>query len=87
MSPEWARSVRDRYRDNGIAFHFKQWGEWGPVTGHHYSDLESRSEPADIVRKLGKKAAGRSLDGRTWDEFPKPDGGRATARLRRTAHL
>jgi protein gp37 len=79
MSPEWARSVRDRCRDNGIAFHFKQWGEWAPVAGHHYSDLESRSEPADTVRKLGKKAAGRSLDGRTWDEFPKPDGVRASA--------
>lgn len=30
MRPEWAESVRDQARDQGVAFFFKQWGAWGP---------------------------------------------------------
>lgn len=53
MHPEWARHLRDQAVANGVAYHFKQFGE-------HNSDLVH----------VGKKAAGRELDGRTWDEFP-----------------
>ena len=29
MFPDWARSIRDQCRQaSGVAFHFKQWGEW-----------------------------------------------------------
>jgi protein gp37 len=31
------------------------------------------------MTRRGKHHAGRELDGRTWDEFPNPDGGRASA--------
>lgn len=31
MHPAWARSVRDRCLAKGIAFFFKQWGEWAPL--------------------------------------------------------
>lgn len=30
MHPEWARSLRDQCKAAGVAFHFKQWGEWAP---------------------------------------------------------
>jgi protein gp37 len=30
MHPGWARSVRDQCQSAGVAFHFKQWGEWAP---------------------------------------------------------
>jgi len=30
MHPDWARSLRDQCNAAGAAFHFKQWGEWGP---------------------------------------------------------
>lgn len=30
MHPDWARSVRDQCADAGMAFFFKQWGEWAP---------------------------------------------------------
>lgn len=33
MHPDWARSLRDQCQAAGVAFHFKQWGEWGPDTG------------------------------------------------------
>lgn len=30
MHPDWARSLRDQCVSAGVAFHFKQWGEWSP---------------------------------------------------------
>jgi protein gp37 len=41
--------------------------------GHHLPDLTGRGANGDeavVVRRVGKKAAGRVLDGRTWDEMP-----------------
>ena len=32
MHLDWARSLRDQCVDEEVAFHFKQWGEWAPVT-------------------------------------------------------
>lgn len=37
-----------------------------PVAGWWAYDLEHEA----IFRKVGKHAAGRRLDGRTWDELP-----------------
>jgi protein gp37 len=93
MDPEWVRDLRDRCVDAGIAFHFKQWGEWAPTGGFalggvsHDSDgrrriLGSRIDRdglREVLTRVGKKTAGRELDGRTWDQFPRPDGGRASA--------
>jgi protein gp37 len=31
MHPAWARGLRDQASSAGIAFHFKQWGEWFPI--------------------------------------------------------
>lgn len=66
MHPDWARSLRDQCQAAGVAFHFKQWGEYAPrMCAIGLDDpLEER-----LVR-IGKKAAGRLLDGRTWDELP-----------------
>lgn len=119
MHPDWVRSIRDQCRDAGIAFHFKQWGEWLPISemsseetdalyksnriAREYETQATLDElygctcrvatnvvrydgkygPIDEVRfeaiagvlamqtfRIGKKAAGRELDGRTWDEMP-----------------
>jgi protein gp37 len=56
MQPAWVESIRDQCSRAGVAFFFKQWGSFGVKDG--------------IIAKLGKKAAGRVLDGRTWDEYP-----------------
>jgi protein gp37 len=59
MHPDWARFLRDQCVSL-VPFFFKQWGEYLPVGGpEHYA-----------FEKMGKKKAGRVLDGRTWDEFP-----------------
>lgn len=30
MHPQWARDIRDQCQSAGVAFFFKQWGEWAP---------------------------------------------------------
>jgi protein gp37 len=77
MEPDWARQIRDDCNRVGIAFLFKQWGEHVTVDQmtpecftswdiKHGSDLY----PSGVQWQVGKKAAGRLLDERTWDEYP-----------------
>jgi protein gp37 len=33
MHPDWPRALRDQCAAAGVAFFFKQWGEWAPVSG------------------------------------------------------
>src|SRR6185503_1734213 len=90
MHPDWARSLRDQCASAGVAFHFKQWGEWVPadapeaaqsVRAHQFDKIDfvpndgSRKidDPALNViamARVGKRAAGRLLDGREHNEFP-----------------
>lgn len=63
MQEEWAISLRDQCVSEGIPYFFKQWGEFHPTSEH----LDGER----FMIRVGKKAAGRLLDGRTWDEFPK----------------
>jgi protein gp37 len=75
MHPQWARDLRDQCVAAGVPFLFKQWGEWGPGSvGNHTAPMECDGGP---LWKVGKHAAGRLLDGRTWDEFPTIRGGQA----------
>lgn len=63
MRPEWARSLRDQCALWAVPFMFKQWGQFA------WCEYEDR--PADSFEvPVGKKKAGRELDGRTHDEFP-----------------
>jgi protein gp37 len=77
MHPDWARSIRDQCVKWGVAFHFKQWGEWKPVSGpDHVGAWPERVDywgDGTVSGRVGKKAAGRNLDGRTWDEWPEQD--------------
>ena len=43
MHPAWARSIRDQCAAAGVAFHFKQWGEWLP--GQNDPHLACRDMP------------------------------------------
>lgn len=79
MHPDWARSVRDQCAAAGVPFLFKQWGEWAPPPleadtagalrcragdrAHVFPDLQQ-------MGRVGKKAAGRLLDGVQHDGFP-----------------
>ena len=75
MNPAWVESLRDQCAAAGTAFHFKQWGHWGPDTrnapksAHRVEVIGRDGRPLTLVR-LGKHATGRRLDGRTWDGLP-----------------
>ena len=71
MHSSWIRSLRDQCVNANVPFFFKQWGEWtGP--GFSFPDNDPTAIREDEVARyrVGKKAAGRELDGRTWDEMP-----------------
>ena len=80
MDPNWARGIRDQCVAAGVPFFFKGWGVWVPVDQwkatcqekvtiansgrvHHWPD------GSDGLR-IGKKAAGRLLDGQEHNEMP-----------------
>jgi protein gp37 len=80
MHPDWARGLRNQCEAAGVPFLFKQWGEWIPA-GQPYPgqgdgewapirefgyDEEGRTR----LHRIGKKAAGRLLDGVEWNQFP-----------------
>lgn len=84
--PDWFTDLRDACVDKGVPFFFKQWGDWAPggqvahVSGYR-PDPKVRPQRACVgetdpldwhteMLRVGKKVAGRELDGRTWDEFP-----------------
>jgi len=75
-NPEWFTSIRDQCVAAGVRFHFKQYGNWKPVAvdqvnGYKTKTLFLSNGSSVVVANMGKKQAGRVLDGRTWDEFPK----------------
>jgi len=66
MHPAWARSMRDQCAAASVPFLFKQWGAWGPVdrdAGHIIADEQP-------MAPIGKKRAGRLLDGVQHDGYP-----------------
>lgn len=74
MHIEWVRELRDLCIDTNTAFFFKQWGKWLPTTRKesNISVPYSRNKIGGkcYVKSLGKKQAGRILDGETWDQLP-----------------
>jgi protein gp37 len=74
MHPDWAKSLLKQCQDFGVPFHFKQWGHWAPADCHPQvtrSQLITlhNERPVNMVN-IGKRIAGRLLEGTTWDEVP-----------------
>lgn len=71
MNPAWVLRIRDQCAAAHIPFFFKQWGEWAPLLPdtHAYRDIDDITWRHNIQR-MGKKAAGRFLEGQTWDAVP-----------------
>lgn len=110
MHPEWARYLRDQCQAAGVAFFFKQWGEWLPFGQSGFTAWHAHTSRNGNLRRpqgkwwghadfndgaggpnthtlgpvetlmidnhgtqgvrIGKRAAGRLLDGREWNEVP-----------------
>jgi protein gp37 len=79
MNPLWAESLRDQCREANVPFHFKQWGHWAPEEiikdgiSARAQRIEVVGQMGELIRmvKIGKTKSGRTLDGATWDQFPK----------------
>jgi len=72
--PNWVRSLRDQCQAAGVPFWFKSWGEWRRALPPHDEIWDGnppkmRPEHGTYFIRLGKKQAGRLLDGREWSEF------------------
>lgn len=64
MDPDWVRDIRDQCLVANVPLFFKQWGEWQFVMKDY--------EPNHVMyERVGKKKAGRALDGMEWIEFPR----------------
>lgn len=86
MHPDWVCSLRNQCAAGGVPFLFKQWGEyklyederadcfWLDPNGHVYGGPTTWPPESDELRapmcRIGKKHAGRLLDGVTHDGFP-----------------
>lgn len=71
-SPEWFRSLHAQCMESEVAFHFKQWGDWAPGQAENLpAHRIKRAEDGTKMYRVGKKAAGRTLDGQHHDGLPK----------------
>lgn len=68
--PDWFRSLRNQCRRAGVAFHFKQWGEWVSVSEQEGAGEHFKFPDGATVRRIGKRRATRCLDGELHDALP-----------------
>ncbi len=68
MYPDWIRSLRDQCAAADVPFLFKQWGEWGPCEPIGEA-IAVQIAPG--MQRIGKRRAGRLLDGVLHDEYPR----------------
>ena len=75
MHPDWVRSLREQCFDADVPFFFKQWGEWSP--GEPWETAGRTGMPSHLfnncyVYRIGKRKAGRRVDGLLHDDMPAP---------------
>ena len=81
MHPAWALNIRNQCKRAAVPFLFKQWGEFAPISSissdkpplaeTFYSNAQMHvCEGGERVYRVGKKRAGRLLDGVLHDGYP-----------------
>ncbi len=88
MHPAWVRSLRTQAHRYGAAFFFKQWGEFAPGEAPSRTpfllDVDGQVVPVElggtadldrpvVMSRVGRRAAGRELDGRLYEEYPEAE--------------
>lgn len=75
MHPNWVRSIRDQCNEARVPFMFKQWGTYAPISTTDNKQIlpfgTYNTETLFGFKKCSKKIAGRLLDGKLHDEYPK----------------
>jgi protein gp37 len=71
MHPDWARSIRDQCEAAHVPFFYKQNGAFGPseLFSHCRGRRHVFADGQEVVR-VGKKKAGRELDGVQHNDMP-----------------
>jgi len=71
-NPDWFRSLRNQCVNAGVPFLFKQWGEWAPYDPRRATvkDIHFFGNSKTYAYRVGKKRAGRFLDGVLHDGVP-----------------
>lgn len=82
MHPDWARALRDQCKAAGVAFFFKQWGVWKPISEIPEAEHEALYHPAPahdpeatrrckvetaVIRHDGKAFGGVGLGEGAWE--------------------
>lgn len=78
MNIHAVRRFRDRMLGARRPFFFKQWGEWLPTESADQPLYRGEHRHLGVswhAFKVGKKAAGRMLDGVLYDQYPATTGG------------
>lgn len=71
-SPSWFVDLLNQCMASDVAFHFKQWGDWAPGQGLNLAKARAaQADDGTTMLRIGKKAAGRVLEGSEWDGLPK----------------
>lgn len=69
--PAWFRDMMLQCMEFDVPFHFKQWGDWAPGDGENLALARVVvTEQGSRMVRVGKKQAGRMLDGQTHDGLP-----------------
>ena len=75
LHPDWVRKLRDQCFVAGVPFFFKQWGEYRPCSERELKQASGATFVGDrsagaFMMRVGKKAAGRLLDGIEHNGMP-----------------
>jgi three-Cys-motif partner protein len=74
MHPDWVLRLLNQCKRANVPFHFKQWGQWVPADDKNVQRrktvLTIKGEHPIQMVAVGKKLAGRTLQGTTWDRIP-----------------
>jgi len=69
-NPQWYRDIRDQCASAGVPYFHKQNGEWVSVSEVDGDGIHFQFPDGRTVRRVGKKRAGRRLDGVEHNGMP-----------------
>lgn len=80
MHLEWVRSLRDQCQGARVPFFLKQMGEYAPCPAGKCKEVDPackilNEQFGSSMCRVGKRTAGRLLDGVEWNEFPEARNG------------